>query len=171
MLLDDVCPLISSVWRSWPATPQAAAACAIADPELASYHPVGVSALRVTIQALNRLCVASSPERVIATSARTAEPAKMKQEKRVRRLRQLDLRLLLIFQRALATGHAKVAAEDLELTQAAVSHALRRLSDVLGARLFVRCGGAVIPTKRAQELSGAVDSIIATAETLLSPEE
>ena len=59
-------------------------------------------------------------------------------------------------------GQPKSAAEELGLTQASVSHAMRRLSNILGYQVFVRRRGVAIPTARAIEIAPEVSLIIAT---------
>lgn len=109
-----------------------------------------------------------SPDRVIGGFDTAVEPAAMNQDPGNRRLRRLDIGLLMIFQEVMAMGHLKVAAVNLGLTQAAVSHGLRRLSHILGFQLFTRSRGAVTPTDRATEIAPAVGLIVATALALIA---
>jgi DNA-binding transcriptional LysR family regulator len=71
-------------------------------------------------------------------------------------LRGLDLNLLPVFEAVYAQGSITRAAEQLHLTQPAVSNALTRLREALGDPLFVRVRAGVAPTPAAQALIGSV---------------
>jgi len=75
-------------------------------------------------------------------------------------LRRLDLNLLVVFDAVLRLGSITRAADHLDMTQSAVSHAINRLRDFFGDPLFVRSGKGVAPTSRAQDLGGTISSII-----------
>jgi DNA-binding transcriptional LysR family regulator len=68
----------------------------------------------------------------------------------------LDLNLLQTFHALHATGNVSRAAERLGLSQPSVSHALRKLREVYGDPLFVRSGGGMAPTAKADRLAKAV---------------
>jgi DNA-binding transcriptional LysR family regulator len=86
------------------------------------------------------------------------------------KLRQLDFSLLLIFQEVYRHRRSTAAAERLGLSQPAVSHALGRLRQILGDRLFVRHPSGLQPTPRAIELAPRVDAILGLAgEALHGP--
>lgn len=68
-------------------------------------------------------------------------------------LLDLDGRQLRIFLMVLETGSVTSAAEQLGVTQSAVSHALDRLRGALGDQLFVKAGRGILPTARAQSLA------------------
>jgi DNA-binding transcriptional LysR family regulator len=68
----------------------------------------------------------------------------------------LDLNLLQTFHALHATGNVSRAAERLGLSQPGVSHALRKLREVYGDPLFVRSGGSMAPTAKADRLAKAV---------------
>jgi DNA-binding transcriptional LysR family regulator len=87
----------------------------------------------------------------------------MNQNPRNPRLRRLNIRLLITFHEMLALGELKVAAEKKRLTRSAVSHALRRLSNILGFQLFVRRLGIVVPTDRPAEIALAAGLILTSA--------
>ncbi len=72
------------------------------------------------------------------------------------KLHELDLNLLLVFDRLAQDGRVSRVAESLGLSQPAVSNALRRLRDALGDELFVRTPAGMAPTPYAQQLSGPV---------------
>ncbi|AJK44687.1 LysR family transcriptional regulator [Burkholderia plantarii] len=64
----------------------------------------------------------------------------------------VDLNLLKVFEALFDEGGASRAAIRLDLTQSAVSAALRRLRVLYGDPLFVRTGRGLAPTARAREL-------------------
>ncbi|SOE90544.1 transcriptional regulator, LysR family [Burkholderia sp. YR290] len=68
----------------------------------------------------------------------------------------LDLNLLKVFEALYEEGGAGRAAIRLELTQSAVSSALRRLRGVYGDSLFTRTGRGLAPTARADELKPVI---------------
>ena len=110
------------------------------------------------------------PDRVIADLSTFAHSRNMTKALRDRRLARLDIKLLIVFQEAMGSGHAKLVADKLGMTQAAVSHSLRRLSDLVGSNLFVRSHGAMVPTDRAKQLAPAINKILAAARSIMPPE-
>jgi len=86
------------------------------------------------------------------------------------RLRRLDLNLLFVFEALLRTGGVTRAAETLDVTQSAVSHALSNLRNYFGDPLFVRSKDGVSPTQKAQMLAPAVFQITALSRDALFPE-
>lgn len=70
--------------------------------------------------------------------------------------KDLDLNLLRVFLVVADQGSATAAASQLYLTQPAVSAALRRLTDAVGAPLFVREGRGLTLTHRGHRLADAV---------------
>ncbi len=85
------------------------------------------------------------------------------------RLAGIDLNLLTALDALLATQSVTRAARELGRTQPAVSHALRRLRELLGDELLVRTPGGMQPTPRARELRPAVRAAIEAAEAVLQP--
>lgn len=83
------------------------------------------------------------------------------------RLAGIDLNLLTSLDALLATQSVTRAAKDLGRTQPAVSHALRRLRELLGDDLLVRTPRGMQPTPRALELRPAVRAAIEAAEAVL----
>lgn len=71
-------------------------------------------------------------------------------------LRRLDLNLLLVFDALHRWRSVTAAAEELALSTSAFSHALSRLRTALHDELFLRVGGAMQPTPRAQELADGI---------------
>jgi len=84
------------------------------------------------------------------------------------KLRQLDFSLLLIFQEVYRSRRSTAAAERLGLSQPAVSHALGRLRQIVGDRLFLRQPSGLRPTPRAIELAPRVDAILRLAGEALN---
>ncbi|MFN0116585.1 MAG: LysR family transcriptional regulator [Paracoccaceae bacterium] len=79
------------------------------------------------------------------------------------KLRSLDLTLLLVFLGLLRHRKAVRVAEDLGLTQPAISHALKRLRAVFGDPLFLRRPQGMEPTSVAlalgPQVAAAVDAL------------
>jgi len=71
-------------------------------------------------------------------------------------LSSIDLNLLRILHRLLQERHVSRAAQDLGLSQPAVSNALRRLRVQLGDDLLVRSAAGMQPTPLAQRLAGPI---------------
>ena len=83
------------------------------------------------------------------------------------RLAGIDLNLLTSLDALLTTQSVTRAAQELGRTQPAVSHALRRLRELLGDELLVRTPKGMQLTPRAQELRPAVRAAIEAAEAVL----
>jgi DNA-binding transcriptional LysR family regulator len=83
-------------------------------------------------------------------------------------LRDLDLNLLVIFHQLLIDRSVSSAALNLELTQPAVSNALRRLRTALKDDLFVRTSQGMQPTPYAMQLADPVSSAIGTLHGALN---
>lgn len=65
---------------------------------------------------------------------------------------ELDLNLLPVFDALIRVRNVSRAAEQLDMSQSAVSHALKRLRLFFGDQLFLKTGGGMQPTPRALEL-------------------
>ena len=87
------------------------------------------------------------------------------------KLRDLDLNLLTILQQLLLSQSVSQAAEQLQMTQPAVSNALKRLRHVLQDDLFVRSSHGMTPTPYALELAEPVAYALNTLQTALSKRE
>lgn len=84
--------------------------------------------------------------------------------------RDLDLNLLRVFCVVTEAGSVTEAANRLYLTQPAVSAALRRLSDAIGAPLFVREGRRLVLSSRGAALRAqAQPHLAALVEAALTP--
>ena len=75
-------------------------------------------------------------------------------------LRRLDLNLLLVFDALHRWRSVTAAAEELALSTSAFSHALSRLRTALHDELFLRVGGFMQPTPRAQELADGISQAL-----------
>lgn len=81
--------------------------------------------------------------------------------------KKVDLNLLRVFVSAYQTQSVTKTAEQLDLTQSAVSNALNRLKDNLGNELFTRTGRGIKATRFAQELFQQIEPSYLTLETVL----
>jgi DNA-binding transcriptional LysR family regulator len=87
-------------------------------------------------------------------------------------LRAMDLNLLVVFNQLLLDRSVSVAADKLDLTQPAVSNALKRLRAVLKDELFIRTSRGMEPTPYALHLAepviyalGALQTAFTTRDT------
>ncbi|MDL5037169.1 LysR family transcriptional regulator [Comamonas sp. Y6] len=85
--------------------------------------------------------------------------------------RSLDLNLLRVFDEVMSERSLTRAAHKLNITQPAVSNAMRRLREVLGDELLVRQGQGVEPTPRAQVLWPVVREAMQQLEGVLAPDD
>jgi len=85
------------------------------------------------------------------------------------KLDRLDLKQLRVFQALIREQNASKAANQLGLTQQAVSEHLKKLRDVFGDRLFLRKTNGFVPTPFAENLSIGVDKLLNDFTALLSP--
>ena len=74
---------------------------------------------------------------------------------------QLPLNALRAFEAVVRTGSFKMAADQLFVTQSAVSHQVKHLEDWFGAPLFDRSGNRPQPLPQAQELARALSLSLA----------
>lgn len=77
-------------------------------------------------------------------------------------LRNIDLNLLLVFDVLHRTRNTTRAAEQLHLTQPAVSNALKRLRDQFDDVLFVKTATGMQPTPRADDIARFLDEGLAS---------
>ncbi|WP_168791186.1 LysR family transcriptional regulator [Paraburkholderia aromaticivorans] len=85
-------------------------------------------------------------------------------------LSDVDLNLLLLFQRLMQERRVSTVAEQMNMSQPGVSNALAKLRRRLGDPLFVRGPGGVIPTPFALRLAEPVSQALATLHAALNPE-
>lgn len=91
------------------------------------------------------------------TNLNTARPLwHQKKRAQTMELRELDLNLLVVFQQLMLDRSVSMAAENLGLTQPAVSNALKRLRTALKDDLFVRTRQGMEPTPFAAQLADPV---------------
>ena len=84
-------------------------------------------------------------------------------------LRTFDLNLLKVFDVVMAERNLTRAAQELALTQPAVSNALRRLRQALGDDVLVRQGRSLQPTPKALELWPEIRATLQHLQTTLAP--
>jgi len=80
---------------------------------------------------------------------------------------QIDLNLLVIFDAVATELNTVRAAKKLSLSQPAVSHALNRLRELFGDRLFVRASRGLIPTPRALSLQPPIREVLEKTESIV----
>ena len=83
-------------------------------------------------------------------------------------IKDIDLNLLRLFDAVYRTRTVSRAADLLDLTQPAASQALTRLRLLIKDPLFVRAGGGVQPTPKADRLANAVRSALGLLEEALN---
>ncbi len=81
--------------------------------------------------------------------------------------RKPEIGLLAVLVAIADTGTVSAAADQLSLSQPAVSHALRRLRDITGDRLFERSGRIMVPTVCAASLVEQARRVIDEANVIL----
>lgn len=85
-------------------------------------------------------------------------------------LRRVDMTLLLVFLGLMRHRRANRVAQDLGLTQPAISHALKRLRALWGDPLFLRRPQGLEPTSVATALEPRIRAVVEMmAETLAAP--
>lgn len=83
-------------------------------------------------------------------------------------LRLIDTTALLVFLGVMRHRKATLVAQEMGLTQPAVSHALKRLRMIYGDPLFLRRAHGLEPTARAQELEPQVQDIVNSLSSTLA---
>src|SRR5688572_18327776 len=86
-------------------------------------------------------------------------------------LSRADLNLLVLFEVVLEERHVGRAADRLNLSASAVSHALGRLRLLLNDPLFLRTPKGVVPTARAVELAQPIADILARIRGVVAAAE
>ncbi|MFV4775670.1 helix-turn-helix domain-containing protein [Citrobacter portucalensis] len=77
-------------------------------------------------------------------------------------MRKTDLNLLLIFDSLYRHGSVTEAANEMALSPSALSHALNRLRASLDDPLFVRTGGRMVPTSKAESIAANVSAALSS---------
>ncbi|MCJ8293475.1 MAG: LysR family transcriptional regulator [Colwellia sp.] len=85
------------------------------------------------------------------------------------KLDRLDIKQLRVFQALIREENASKAANQLGLTQQAVSEHLKKLRNTFDDRLFLRKTNGFLPTPFAEALSHNVDKLLNDFKALLSP--
>ncbi len=83
---------------------------------------------------------------------------------------RLEIRQLRILQALLREQNVSRVAQQVGLTQQAVSDQLRKLRDIFDDRLFLRKSNGLIPTPLAEQLGGRIDELLQGFEQLLESE-
>jgi DNA-binding transcriptional LysR family regulator len=85
------------------------------------------------------------------------------------KLDRLDIKQLRVFQALIREQNASKAANQLGLTQQAVSEHLKKSRDIFDDRLFIRKTNGFLPTPFAEALSHNVDKLLNDFTALLTP--
>lgn len=85
------------------------------------------------------------------------------------KLDRLDIKQLRVFQALIREQSASKAANQLGLTQQAVSEQLKKLREVFDDKLFLRKTNGFVPTPFAVELSVEIDKLLSDFQSLLAP--
>jgi DNA-binding transcriptional LysR family regulator len=83
---------------------------------------------------------------------------------------RLEIRQLRILQALLREQNVSRVAQQVGLTQQAVSDQLRKLRDIFDDRLFIRKSNGLIPTPMAEQLGEKIEELLHGFEQLLEPE-
>src|SRR5690606_7363271 len=83
--------------------------------------------------------------------------------------RKIDLNLLVVLRRLLATSSVGQTARLLGMSQPATSRALASLREIFDDRLFVKSGSRMKPTPRALELREPLEEILSGVLRVLEP--
>ena len=84
---------------------------------------------------------------------------------------RVDLNLLVYLDVLLREGSVTKAAQQLGITQPAMSNGLRRLRELFSDPLLVRTSEGMSPTERAQELQPVIRRVLGELEMALQPLE
>lgn len=84
-------------------------------------------------------------------------------------LRQIDLNLMVMLDALLRERSVTRAARALDMTQPALSNALKRLRKLLGDPILVRTPAGMQPTVRAEQLARPLRHALSQMETVLTP--
>ncbi len=87
----------------------------------------------------------------------------------IQELARLDLNLLVALEALLEEGSVSRAAERLFVTQSAMSKTLGRLRELFDDPLFVRRGGGMVPTPRAEQLGRQLPSLLQAVHEFVQP--
>ncbi|SAL43619.1 LysR family transcriptional regulator [Caballeronia humi] len=82
-------------------------------------------------------------------------------------IKDFDLNLLRVFDAMWRQRHLSRAAEELGLSQPAMSHALKRLRERIGDQLFFKVRTGMQPSPRAEQLAPVVRSVLTEVRDLI----
>lgn len=86
-------------------------------------------------------------------------------------LRNLDMNLLLVFDSLYRHGSVTDSANELALSPSALSHSLNRLRVSLGDPLFVRTGGRMTPTAKAENIAPTISGALSSLSVCLHDQD
>ncbi len=89
---------------------------------------------------------------------------------RLMNIAKIDLNLLVYLDVLLREGSVTKAANQLSITQPAMSNGLKRLRDLFKDPLLVRTSDGMTPTKRALELQPTIRDVLSKLESSIQPE-
>jgi DNA-binding transcriptional LysR family regulator len=81
-----------------------------------------------------------------------------------------DLNLLKVFRALYEHKNQSIAAKQINMSQPAMSHALKRLKATFNDELFLRVDGGYVPTHQADQLAQPIIDALASLEKTLSQE-
>jgi DNA-binding transcriptional LysR family regulator len=81
-------------------------------------------------------------------------------------LSTIDIRLLLVFEALMRERSVSRAAQDVGMSQPAVSRALNTLRQMLKDELFVRSPGGMMPTAQARDLAPPIREVLARLQAI-----
>ncbi|WP_438951948.1 LysR substrate-binding domain-containing protein [Porticoccus sp.] len=84
-------------------------------------------------------------------------------------IRNVDLNLLVYLDVLLKERNVTRAAENMGISQPAMSNGLRRLRDLFNDPLLVRTSDGMTPTERAEQLQPVVREVLASVEKAVAP--
>jgi DNA-binding transcriptional LysR family regulator len=84
-------------------------------------------------------------------------------------LATIDIRLLLVFEALMRERSVSRAAQDVGMSQPAVSRALNTLRQMLKDELFVRSPGGMLPTAQARDLAPPIREVLARLQAIFEP--
>jgi len=85
-------------------------------------------------------------------------------------INRLEIKQLRLFQALLRERNVSRVAQQVGLSQQAVSDQLRKLRDIFDDRLFLRKSNGLVPTPYAEKLSHKIDGVLQGFEQLLESE-
>lgn len=84
-------------------------------------------------------------------------------------LSTIDIRLLLVFEALMRERSVSRAAQEIGMSQPAVSRALNTLRQILKDELFIRSPGGMMPTAQARDLAVPIREALARLQAVFEP--